>query len=73
MTKANGERLKAYKGRMSAAGFRRLSCWLHPDLLDELERERRPGECRGRTLERLLLGQARARPSYWSAHDKRTN
>lgn len=67
MSTKNGERLKAYKARMKAAGFRRLSCWLHPDLVAEIDRQKMPGECRGRTLERLLLGGARRRPSYWNS------
>lgn len=70
MPTKNGERLKAHKAKMIVAGFRRLSCWLHPDLLDVLDRQREPGECRGRTLERLLLGAARPRPRYWNQDEK---
>ena len=70
MPTKNGERLKAYKARMSAAGFRRLSCWLHADLITELDRRRMPGECRGRTLERLLLGATGFRPSYWNPGER---
>jgi len=47
---------------MKAAGFRRVAYWLHPDLAELLERERTASECNGRTLERLLLGEARRRP-----------
>jgi hypothetical protein len=58
----NAERLRRYKARMKAAGFRRVAFWLHPDLAALLERERRANECNGRTLERLTLGKARRRP-----------
>jgi hypothetical protein len=67
----NGERLKAHKAKMRAAGFRRLSIWVHPDLVAELARRRGPGECGGRTLERLLLGEARQRPGYWERVERR--
>jgi hypothetical protein len=67
MPKTNSIRLAAHKNRLRSAGFLRLSCWLHPDLVAELERQRMPGECRGRTLERLILGVARSRPSYWNS------
>lgn len=58
----NAERIARYKRRMEASGFRRVSFWLHPELADLLAREQAPNECGGRTLERLLLGQARPRP-----------
>lgn len=56
--------LNAYRARMRAAGFKRLSCEIHPDLAELLERERQPGECQGRCLERLVLGEARPRPAF---------
>jgi hypothetical protein len=56
--------LEAHRARMRAAGFKRLSCEIHPDLSELIERERRPGECQGRCLERLLLGEARPRPVF---------
>lgn len=62
MTTSNAGRIARYRERMRAAGFRRLSVWLHPELMALLERERTPSECYGRTLERLLLGQAGRRP-----------
>ena len=59
---SNAERLQAYKGRLREAGFKRLSPWVCPELATMLADARQPGECCGRTLERLLLGQARPRP-----------
>ncbi len=59
---ANAERLKKYKAKMKDAGFKRLMVYIHPDLACLLEDERKPSECGGRTLERLLLGEARERP-----------
>lgn len=60
----NAERLKTYKAKMKEAGFKRLSVYVHPDLAAFLEAERKPHECGGRALERLLLGDARKRPSH---------
>jgi hypothetical protein len=62
MTTTNAERLRTYRAKMDAAGFKRLSIYAHPDLIAFLKRVRKPTECGGRTLERLLLGTARARP-----------
>lgn len=53
---ANNERVKRYKGRMRAAGFRRLDAWVTPELFARLGAERKPWECYGRVLERLVLG-----------------
>lgn len=64
MATKNGERLKAYKAKMKAVGFRRLAVWVHPDLTAELARQRKASECGGRALERLLLGEARRRPDF---------
>lgn len=61
----NAERLRAYKQRMKQSGFKRLMVYVHPDLVNLLAKKRRSGECGGRTLERLLLGEARKRPDYW--------
>lgn len=58
----NAGRIARYTQRMRAAGFRRLSVWLHPELVALLEQERTLSECYGRTLERLILGQAGRRP-----------
>lgn len=58
----NNERVKRYKERMKAAGFRRLDAWVTPELFARLERERQSWECYGRVLERLLLGESVARP-----------
>lgn len=65
MASKNAERLAQYKGRMRAAGFKRLSVWVCPELAAMLVTERKLHECGGRTLERLLLGEARKRPNYW--------
>lgn len=62
----NAERLKKYKHKMEDAGFRRLSVYICPDLVSFLARERKPYECGGRILERLLLGNAAKRPEYWT-------
>lgn len=66
---ANAERLKKYKARMRAAGFSPLSVWVCPELVKMLAMERRPAECRGRVLERLLLGEARMRPEFWAKEE----
>ncbi len=64
MATTNADRLKTYKTRMKQAGFKRLSIWVHPELAAKLEVERGLGECTGRTLERLLLGEAKKRPHF---------
>lgn len=64
MATTNAQRLKTYKTRMKQASFKRLSVWVHPDLASKLDAERRQGECTGRTLERLLLGEAKKRPHF---------
>ena len=64
MATTNAQRLKTYKVRMKQAGFKRLSIWVHPDLAAKLMTERRLCECTGRTLERLLLGEAKRRPNF---------
>lgn len=65
-TTTNAERLKKYRAKMDAAGFKRLSLYAAPELDALLRRERQPSECMGRTLERLLLGQAIKRPDYYT-------
>jgi hypothetical protein len=60
----NREAQALHKRRMREVGFVRLNLWVHPDLQAEIARLRRPGECRGRTLERLILGAARNRPEF---------
>ncbi|BCM02932.1 hypothetical protein MAFF301560_23190 [Ralstonia solanacearum] len=66
MASKNAERLEQYKTKMRAAGFKRLSVWVCPELAAMLAAKRQPHECGGRTLERLLLGEARKRPQYWA-------
>lgn len=64
MASQNAERLEAHKLKLRAEGFKRLSLWICPELAAKLDAERRPGECSGRVLERLLLGAAKPRPGY---------
>jgi hypothetical protein len=64
MASTNSERLETHKRKMRAEGFNRLSLWVCPELAALLTVERRPGECGGRVLERILLGAARPRPKY---------
>lgn len=64
MQSKNSERLKRYKSRLKAAGFRRLSVWVSAELIETISTQRLPAECRGRTLERLLLGDIARRPEY---------
>jgi hypothetical protein len=64
MKTTNAERLRTYKAKMNQAGFKRLSVYVHPDLIALLAKCRKSSECGGRTLERLLLGAARARPPF---------
>jgi len=71
MASKNADRLARHKVRLQAAGFKRLSFWVCSDLAAILAAKRRPGECGGRTLERLLLGAAAERPEYWSADERR--
>ena len=59
----NRQAQAAHKRRMRAEGFVRLCLWVSPGLESMLASHRRPGECRGRTIERLLLGAADPRPS----------
>lgn len=61
MTTNNGQRVKRYKSRMHAAGFRRLDVWIAPALFARLEAERQSWECYGRVLERMLLGESAPR------------
>lgn len=62
--RGNAELLALHKRRMKNAGFHRLSVWVSNELAQHLANERRRGECGGRTLERLLLGEATKRPTY---------
>lgn len=68
----NAERLKRYRAKMNANGFKRLSFYAAPELVALINRERQPSECGGRTLERLLLGEAKKRPEYWTASERAT-
>ncbi len=61
MRTTNGERVSRYKARMRAAGFRRLDAWVSPELYAKLEAERKPWECYGRVLERLIMRKAARR------------
>lgn len=66
----NAERLKKYRTKMNANGFKRLSFYAAPELVELINRERKASECGGRTLERLLLGEAKKRPEYWTAAER---
>lgn len=70
----SAERLALYKQRMKKAGFRRISVWVSSELADKLAKDRGPGECGGRTLERLMLGKAAKRPAfpYGSQEDEKS-
>jgi hypothetical protein len=59
-------RLSAYQGRLTEAGFKRISAYVSADLVALLQRQKVKGECTGRTLERLLLGRAAVRPTYYT-------
>lgn len=59
-------RLAAYQGRLTEAGFKRISAYVSADLVALLQRQKVKGECTGRTLERLLLGSAAVRPTYYT-------
>ena len=67
---SNKDRLKRYREKMAANGFKRLSFYAAPELVELIARERQPYECGGRTLERLLLGEAKPRPEYWTRQEK---
>lgn len=66
---ANAQRLAKYKDKMAAAGFRRLSFYVSSEMATFLDEAHQMGECRGRTLERLLLGEAAKRPDYWTPEE----
>jgi len=70
MTTTNAERLKKYRKKMEAGGFKRLSFYASPELVELINKERSRSECGGRVLERLLLGQAAKRPEYWTASEQ---
>lgn len=59
-------RLAAYQNRLAMAGFKRISAYVSADLVALLQRQKAKGECIGRTLERLLLGSAAVRPTYYT-------
>ena len=67
---SNKERLKKYRKRMEAAGFKRLSFYAAPELVVLINEERKKSECGGRTLERLLLGQSLKRPDYYTNEER---
>lgn len=71
MKTTNAERLRKYRAQMEAAGFKRLSFYAAPELVELIHRERKPSECGGRVLERLLLGQAVRRPEYWTPEERK--
>lgn len=48
---SNKERLRRYREKMTANGFRRLSFYAAPELVELINQERRPYECGGRVLD----------------------
>lgn len=66
----NAQRLDKYKATMTAHGFQRMSFYGCAELAALLNKGRQPGECLGRTLERLLLGEAAKRPYYWTMEER---
>lgn len=66
MPSAYAKELAAHRARLKQAGFRRISCWISPELQTRLWKTRRYKDCVGRQLERLILGKAAARPAFWS-------
>ena len=66
----NKDRLKRYREKMAANGFKRLSFYAAPELVELIAKERKSSECGGRVLERLLLGEAKPRPEYWTRQEK---
>lgn len=64
LTSRNAQRLAVHKGRMKQAGFQRLNVWVSAELAKKLDGERQLGECYGRILERLVLGEAEKRPKF---------
>ena len=67
---SNKDRLKRYRVKMTDNGFKRLSFYAAPELVELIAKERKPSECGGRVLERLLLGEAKPRPEYWTRQEK---
>lgn len=67
---SNKDRLKRYREKMADNGFKRLSFYAAPELVELITKERKPSECGGRVLERLLLGEAKPRPEYWTRQEK---
>lgn len=65
-TTNNTQRLAVYRQRLRNAGFQRVSAYISLELVAFLQNEKGQGECIGRTLERLLLGTAKVRPTYYS-------
>jgi len=65
----NAQRLAAYRQRLAEAGFKRISAYVPLDLIAHLQSQKAPGECVGRTLERLLLGNVKDRPQYYSEEE----
>lgn len=65
-TNDNARRLAAYRRRLEDAGFKRVSAYVSSDLIIYVQSQKERGECMGRTLERLLLGAAKVRPTYYS-------
>ncbi|MGX6570436.1 hypothetical protein [Cupriavidus necator] len=62
-------RLRKYEADRKEAGFREIRPCVHEDFLVKIKELRLPGECMGRTLERLILGEAVPRPPFWTPEE----
>ncbi|WP_439671444.1 hypothetical protein AEMCBJ_05110 [Cupriavidus necator] len=62
-------RLRKYEADRKEAGFREIRPCVHEDFLAKIKELRLPGECMGRTLERLILGEAVPRPPFWTPEE----
>lgn len=68
-TNNNAQRLAAYRKRLEDSGFKRVSAYVSLELIAYLQSKKAKGECIGRTLERLLLGNKKDRPKYYSKEE----
>lgn len=69
--KNHAKRLQEYRQLLKEAGFKRVSAYISFELIVFLKSKKQKGECLGRTLERLLLGNYKIRPGYHSDKDIR--
>ncbi|MEN9659434.1 MAG: hypothetical protein RL571_2899 [Pseudomonadota bacterium] len=62
MDQQQSKAIQRYRQKMHDAGFIRLGAMVSAELSALLIKERRPNECTGRVLERLILGESAPRP-----------